>query len=106
LFHKSFCFRLLFGLKTIPIVTWAGPRTEGLCEPRQVWKEAAAAKYFRVANQSSSGGIFFYQSLVIKPFILSCLKMSFFNTSASFFVATGPTQTAYKPDFKDTLALL
>ena len=42
-----------------PVVIWVGPRTDNLCEPRQVRKEAAAAKYCRVANQSSSGGIFF-----------------------------------------------
>ncbi len=44
----------------IPVVIWVGPRTDNLCEPRQVRKEAAAAEHCRVANQSSSGGIFIF----------------------------------------------
>ncbi len=43
-----------------PVVIWVGPRTDNLCEPRQVRKEAAAAEYCRVANQSSSGGILYF----------------------------------------------
>jgi len=79
----------------IPIVIWVGPRTESLCEPRQVRKEAAAARYFRVANQSDPGGIFFvfFYLDVIKPLILSCLRMFVLSFSASLLVATGPTQT-------------
>ena len=53
-------FSLFSILKAMaPVVIWVGPRTDNLCEPRQVRKEAAAVKYCRVANQSSSGDILF-----------------------------------------------
>ena len=59
--HTIFCMIRNYH-HAIPIVTWVGPRTENFCEPRQVRKEAAAAKYFRVANPSGSGGIFSFLS--------------------------------------------
>ncbi len=57
------CVRLsCYGLgATIPVVTWVGLRTDSFREPRQVRKEAAAAKYFRVANSSGSSGIFIFR---------------------------------------------
>ena len=62
-------FELLWAGRTIPIVTWVGLHTDGFREPRQVRKEAAAAKYFRVANSSGSSGIL-YLPVMINPLML------------------------------------